>query len=221
MGHGAGCSVHGSWFMVHGARFSVRGSRFGVGVRCGTYLAIGRRTAMQFQVLVLLGVALFVLAGVGAVWLVVQWRWTDGPGEAVAVDEAPRPSVAVRAARPWRLQALQHDEAVRLAFAWKLLQARFIDDPRGALGEADRLLGEMLDAHGLPLGEIEAVADEVRGHFPSVAEHYGRARGVASRLGRGHVPLLEVREAFVSFAVMFEDLLEPRPWAGSGVHGWR
>src|SRR5262249_51717881 len=38
---------------------------------------------------------------------------------------------------------------------WRVVQARFVDDPDGTVGEADRLLNELMAARGYPVADFE------------------------------------------------------------------
>jgi hypothetical protein len=87
------------------------------------------------------------------------------------------------------------------------VQARFIDDPKGAVAEADRLSGEVLYARGLPLGEIEAHAASISEEFPRLVKNYRLGRAVALRLARGQTSSEELRLAFIAYRALFQDLL--------------
>src|SRR5437764_11285211 len=72
-------------------------------------------------------------------------RTTGDVGKAEARLEA-------RARRVERLHitSLSADDARRFREEWRLLQAQFVDDPKGAVVQADRLIGEVMRARGYP-----------------------------------------------------------------------
>ena len=59
-------------------------------------------------------------------------------------------SLEARAKRVERLhiRPLAPEDAARFADAWRRVQAQFVDDPRGAITQADRLVGEVMHARG-------------------------------------------------------------------------
>jgi hypothetical protein len=65
--------------------------------------------------------------------------------------------------------------------AWKGTQAEFVDDPAGALDEADRLIQSVMRDRGYPVEEldVEERADLASVEHPVVIERYRRAHAVA------------------------------------------
>lgn len=98
--------------------------------------------------------------------------------------------------------------AVREEYAqrWRDVQAEFVDDPRGAITQADRLIGEVMNARGYPVGNFEQRADLVSVDHPNVVEHYRAAHRIA---GRGDDAGTEdLRQAMVHYRALYRDLLE-------------
>jgi hypothetical protein len=181
-------------------------------------------TVMDLQVLLLL-LSLLILGCAPVVWITARWRLA-GRRAARDVKASLAPASDGVAPRQLGLQSLRADEGVRLSYAWRLLQLRFLEEPRQALAEADRLLGEVLSARGFPLGEMESYSDAIDATCPGFMNHYRLARGVALRQRKRHVGADDVQEAFVAYGTMFEDLLDPLGGpAGSrgsaGSTGWR
>jgi hypothetical protein len=54
-----------------------------------------------------------------------------------------------------KLVALPPAEAARFAGDWKLLQARFVDNPTGVVVEAERLVRELMLKRGYPMADFE------------------------------------------------------------------
>jgi hypothetical protein len=104
-----------------------------------------------------------------------------------------------------RLSSADHD---RFASAWRADQARFVDDPKAAVVEADRLVTEVMQARGYPMSNFEQAADDVSVDHPQVVDYYRRAHEVAARNERGEASTEDLRKAMVYYRSLFEDLLE-------------
>src|SRR5688500_18239936 len=54
-----------------------------------------------------------------------------------------------------RIQPLSAADRSRFEQSWQADQARFVDDPRAAVREADRLVTELMQARGYPMADFE------------------------------------------------------------------
>jgi len=106
------------------------------------------------------------------------------------------------------IRRLSADERDRFADNWRSVQARFVDDPPGATGDADQLVGEVMAARGYPVGDFEQRAADVSVNHPRVVEHYRAAHTIALRNTHGQADTEQLRQALVHFRALFEDLLE-------------
>ena len=99
----------------------------------------------------------------------------------------------------------------RFSEEWASVQAMFVDDPAGAVEQADGLIGDVMRARGYPVGDFEQRAADVSVDHPTVVEHYREAHAIAqaSRDGNGDTEAL--RQAFVHYRALFADLLERAP----------
>jgi len=102
------------------------------------------------------------------------------------------------------------DEAHRHQFAdaWRADQARFVDDPKAAVIEADRLVADLMQFRGYPVGDFEQRAADVSVDHPHVVENYRIAHDIAVRQQRGDASTEDLRVAMVHYRALFEDLLE-------------
>ena len=107
-----------------------------------------------------------------------------------------------------RLVALPPAEASRFAQAWETLQTRFVDNPSGVVGEADRLVRELMLKRGYPMADFERRAADISVHHPLVVDNYRAAQAIASRNVRGQASTEDLRKAVVHYRALFEDLLE-------------
>jgi hypothetical protein len=51
----------------------------------------------------------------------------------------------------FQIRSLREDQRERFAAEWRTVQEKFVDDPRGAVSDADRLINEALKARGYPM----------------------------------------------------------------------
>jgi hypothetical protein len=99
--------------------------------------------------------------------------------------------------------------AVRARFeqSWQADQARFVDDPRGAVREADRLVADLMQVRGYPVGDFAQRAADVSVDHPHVVNEYRAAHEIAERDARGAADTEELRKAMVHYRVLFRELL--------------
>ncbi|HLH21934.1 MAG TPA: hypothetical protein VK066_05400 [Chloroflexota bacterium] len=173
----------------------------------------------QTTLIIAVIVAVVVIVAV-ALWAYSQKRRSEdlrerfGPeyGRAVRASGDPRRAEAELAARQERVERLHirplsAPDRERFAQAWHATQARFVDDPAGAMADADRLVDEVMRARGYPMGDFEQRAADVSVDHAAVVEHYRLAHGIAQRAQRGEASTEDLRKAMVHYRALFEDLL--------------
>jgi hypothetical protein len=121
--------------------------------------------------------------------------------------EAALEARAKRVAR-LHIQPLNSTDAQRFDAAWRAVQARFVDDPRGAVTEADRLVGEVMAARGYPVGDFEQRVADVSVDHPDVVMNYRAAREIALQHAEGKATTEDLRQGMVHYRALFRDLLE-------------
>lgn len=92
--------------------------------------------------------------------------------------------------------------------AWRNDQARFVDDPSGAVTEADRLVQEVMKYRGYPVADFDRRVEDISVDHPHLVENYRAARDLAERNRRGEANTEELRKALVYYRALFEELLE-------------
>jgi hypothetical protein len=107
--------------------------------------------------------------------------------------------------------ALTPADAQRFSQAWKSLQGRFVDNPKGVVSQADRLVRELMLARGYPMGDFESRAADISVDHPHVVENYRAAQAIALRDERGEADTEELRKAVVHYRSLFDELLEVTP----------
>src|SRR5579871_1575942 len=71
----------------------------------------------------------------------------------------------------FNIRPLTQAECDRFTSAWRLTQERFVDDPRGAVADADRLVHEAMGAQGYPVGSVfEQNAADISVDHPVVVD---------------------------------------------------
>jgi len=165
--------------------------------------------------------AIVVIVVVPALWLVMSRRRSQQLRErfgseydrTVKTEQNIRRAEAALAARAKRVDALHirplaHNDAVRFDANWRAVQARFVDDPKGAVTEADRLVGEVMSVRGYPLGDFEQRVADISVDHPDVVANYRAAREIALLHSRGQASTEDLRQAMVHYRALFRDLLE-------------
>ena len=100
--------------------------------------------------------------------------------------------------------------ATRSEFAnrWTRVQSRFVDDPKGAVTEADQLVSEVMRARGYPVADFAQQAAVISVDHPVVVENYRVAHDIALRHSRGEASTEDLRKAMVHYRSLFEKLIE-------------
>jgi FtsZ-interacting cell division protein ZipA len=106
------------------------------------------------------------------------------------------------------LRELDRREVERFAASWKAVQTQFVDAPRDAVTQADRLVRDAMAARGYPVTDFEQRAADISVDHPHVVENYRAAHGIAVRDAAGTATTEDLRQAMVHYRALFEDLLD-------------
>jgi hypothetical protein len=144
-----------------------------------------------------------------------QLRQRFGPeyDHIVKTEGNIRKAEAALEARAKRVEALHirpldPGDATRFDASWRAVQARFVDDPRGAVTEADKLVGEVMAARGYPVGDFEQRVADISVDHPDVVMNYRAAREIAVLHAAGKASTEDLRQAMVHYRALFRDLLD-------------
>jgi hypothetical protein len=91
---------------------------------------------------------------------------------------------------------------------WQDIQAEFVDDPPRAVGNADRLIQEVMRTRGYPVDDFETRAADLSVDHPRVVESYRSAHGIAVAHQRGNAGTEELRHAVQHYRELFDELVE-------------
>lgn len=109
------------------------------------------------------------------------------------------------------IRALTADEAARFGEVWRHIQTLFVDNPRGAITEADHLVNDVMTAKGFPVADFEQRAADISVDHAGVVEHYRAARAIAQRNDANTATTEDLRQAIIHYRNLFDDLLETKP----------
>jgi len=87
----------------------------------------------------------------------------------------------------------------------------FVDNPKESITEADRLIGEVMNARGYPLGDFERRVEDISVDHPNVVVNYRAARDIAQQHQQGKASTEDLRQAMIHYRALFRDLLETAP----------
>jgi hypothetical protein len=180
----------------------------------------------QSTMIAIVVVAVIVLAAVG--WLIWQRRRSDalrtqyGPEYDRAVNQLgdkrrAESELVKRQERVEQLDIRPLSAAQRTDYEnrWRAVQSKFVDDPKGAVTDADGLVENVMKARGYPVSDFDQRAADLSVHHPRVVENYRAARDIALRHRRGEATTEDLRQAMVFYRALFQDLLEDREHAAA------
>lgn len=110
--------------------------------------------------------------------------------------------------RRLEIRPLGREERERYIRAWRASQERFVDQPKEAVFEADRLVTEVMRARGYPMGDFEQRAADISVDYPDVVQNYRVGREIVARFNRGEAGTEDLRKAMVCYRALFDELLE-------------
>jgi hypothetical protein len=107
----------------------------------------------------------------------------------------------------FRIRELTVDERERFVTDWRVVQSRFVDDPREAVYEADTLVTRLMQARGYPMGDFDQRAADVSVDHPRVVDNYRAAHEIALRERKGEATTEDLRNGLIYYRSLFDELL--------------
>ena len=104
--------------------------------------------------------------------------------------------------------ALSPESRAKYAEHWHTVQTAFVDDPSRAVGDADRLVTQVMRERGYPIDDFDQRAADISVDHPNVVEHYRAAHVIHLAQEQSDIGTEAQREAFVHYRALFEKLLE-------------
>jgi hypothetical protein len=103
---------------------------------------------------------------------------------------------------------LTPESRAKYAEHWRAVQTAFVDNPSRAVGDADRLVTQVMRERGYPVDDFDQRAADISVDHPNVVEHYRAAHIIHLAQEKGDIGTEAQREAFVHYRALFEKLLE-------------
>jgi hypothetical protein len=109
--------------------------------------------------------------------------------------------------RKLKTRPLALSDRTRFLDEWRLCQARFVDDPGGAVEDADRIVMDIMRARGYAVDDpYDRIAD-VCAAYPHHALNYREGCDIMILHRRGESSTESLRKAFVNFRSLFDEIL--------------
>jgi hypothetical protein len=173
------------------------------------------------QIAVMVIVIVLVGALIAAGWMMqrrIALRNRFGPeyDRVVAEQESTTAAERVLRARKRRhasldLHPLPEAARKQYASAWADIQARFIDAPGDAVGDAQELVTRLVSERGYPTADHDEELATLSVEHARTLGHYRDARDIHQRNERGEATTEQLRQAVVHYRALFADLLGEDP----------
>jgi hypothetical protein len=106
------------------------------------------------------------------------------------------------------IRPLSLKERERYLADWTAVQAKFVDEPGQAVGDADRLIMEVMHLRAYPISDFEQRAADISVNYPDLVSNYRAAREIALKNEQQQADTEELRQAMIYYRSLFEELLE-------------
>jgi hypothetical protein len=90
---------------------------------------------------------------------------------------------------------------------WINVQTRFVDEPNAAVQDADSLIAQVMRERGYPVDQFDEQADMISVDHPQLVENYRSGHAIFERAKQGQASTEQLRQAFVRYRSLFEELL--------------
>src|SRR3954462_14293513 len=106
------------------------------------------------------------------------------------------------------IRPLSPESRDRYVRRWQSTQACFVDDPKGAVAEADTLVQEVMQERGYPTKDFDRRVDDISVDHPDLVEKYRTADGIARASERGEASTEDLRHSVRHYRALLVELLE-------------
>lgn len=106
------------------------------------------------------------------------------------------------------IRPLSLKERERYLADWTAVQSKFVDEPGQAVGDADRLIMEVMHLRAYPVSDFEQRAADISVNYPDLVSNYRAARDIALKNEQEQADTEELRQAMIHYRSLFEELLE-------------
>jgi len=105
------------------------------------------------------------------------------------------------------IQPLSAVDRERYLANWAAIQSKFVDEPGQAIGNADRLIMEVMQIRAYPVSDFEQRAADISVSYPALVSNYRAAREIALKNEKQEANTEELRQALIHYRSLFEELL--------------
>lgn len=109
------------------------------------------------------------------------------------------------------IQELDPTQRERYAQSWQSVQTHFVDDPQGAVRDADQLVGGVMRDRGYPTEGFDQQAGDLSVDHAGVIDDYRKAHEISLRNDRNEATTDDLRQAMVHYRSLFQALLGEQP----------
>jgi hypothetical protein len=108
----------------------------------------------------------------------------------------------------FKMRDLTAEEREGFVTEWRMVQARFVDDPKRAVTDADDLVARLMRSRGYPMSDFEQRAADISVDHPRVVDNYRAAHQIALRQREGAATTEDLRNAIIYYRSLFDELLQ-------------
>lgn len=109
------------------------------------------------------------------------------------------------------IKPLPDESRERYQETWRDVQAQFVDDPRGAIGTADKLLKSVMAERGYPIEDFDQRAADLSVDHPEVVQNYREGHRIAEESKNNGTSTEDLRQAMRHYRALFDELVGPAP----------
>jgi len=106
-----------------------------------------------------------------------------------------------------KIRNLGATERERFVAEWQSVQSHFVDQPKGAVTEADELVSSLMQTRGYPVADFDQRAADMSVSHPRLVEQYRLAHAVAVRPGTDEASTEDLRTAMIQYRTLFDELV--------------
>jgi len=105
------------------------------------------------------------------------------------------------------IHPLSPSERAHYLTDWAVVQSKFVDQPGEAIGNADRLINEVMQSRGYPVADFEQRAADISVNYPTLVSNYRAARAIAIKNEQHKADTEELRQAMIYYRSLFDELV--------------